>query len=335
MGLSNEELLRKATLESGSDLSATLADFNDHGALSVEQVKRFLQLLAADRVMLSDVNTVSSMGAKWQETVLQSGGRILRVGLEATVGATAKPALSVIEMSTGFFKGIYGVSDEFFEDSAATDADAAIAAVLADQVGLDVEDIALNSSDTDTDAPMHDTDPVFALLPDGGWLFQVDNGNSTGNGPGFYNATADGQDYQTIFRQLLTSIPSRFKRNLGADWRYYVPVILEEKYRDALSARGTNLGDVTLQGRDGLKYQSIAIVPVPAMHVDTTATPDGSHILLTSRNNLYVGYQRAIKIETWRDPREGFKSWVVTTRFDAKVATPDASAAAEHVDVDA
>lgn len=327
MGLSNEELLRKAALESGADLSADVADFGTKGALSIEQVNRFLQIMANDKVLLSDVHTVSNMGAKWQQSVIESGGRMLRAGVESTVGATTKPVLRTIEMSTGFFKAIVPVSDEFFEDSAAKDADAAVAAVIADQVGFDVEDLALNSKAADDD--FNDNNAVYDILPDGGWLQQVDDG------PGFYDATGDSQDYQTVFRQLLTSIESKFKRNLSTDFRYWVPVILDEKYRDALSARGTNLGDVTLQGKDALKYQSVSIVPTPAMYVRTSSTPDHSHVLLAPRSNLYVGFQRAIRIETWRDPREGAKSWVVTVRFDAKIATPEACAAAENVDVDA
>lgn len=324
--LTNEELLQKADLTSAGDLGDGASA--SKGQLSIEQVQRFLQIMAADKVLLSDVQTVTNMAAKWQESILESGGRMLRAGVESTVGASTAPALRTIEMSTGFFKAIVPVSDEFFEDSAAKDADAAIAAVIADQVGFDVEDLALNSKAADDD--FNDNDAVYDILPDGGWLAQVEAGSGL-----FYDATSDGQDYQTIFRQLLTSIPSKFKRNLGSDFRYWVPVILEEKYRDALSARGTNLGDVTLQGRDALKYQSVQIVPTPAMYVRTSSSPDHSHILLANRNNLYVGFQRAIRIETWRDPREGAKSWVVTTRFDAKVPVPEATAAAENVDVDA
>lgn len=326
MGLTNEELLQKADLQSGADLSA--AGDSTHGQLGLEQVARFLEIMAADKVFLPNMTTVTRSTPKWAQTVLQSGGRLLRPGVEATVGASSSPAISTIEMSTGFFKLIAPVSDEFFEDTSAANADAAIAAVIADQVGYDVEDLALNSKAADDN--FNDNDAVYDVLPDGGILSQVEDGSGL-----WYNAAADAQDYQTIFRQLLTSIPSKFKRNLGTDFKYCVPVILEEKYRDALSARGTNLGDVTLQGRDALKYQSIEIVPVPALYIRTSTSPDNSHVLLAAKSNMYIGYQRAIRIETWRDPREGAKSWVVTIRFDVKVPVPEACAAAYDVDVDA
>jgi hypothetical protein len=333
--ISNEELLRKAVLESGSDLTQTLADFDTKGALSVSQAKRFIQLMAAEQRVLPEVTTVTNMSAKFQTNVIESGGRLLRPGIESTVGATATPTVTAIEMSTGFFKCVLPVSDEWLEDVAGANAKEAVAAAIADQVGLDVEDYMLNSSDSDTEASMHDTDAVYALLPDGGWVWQTDNGNSRGSGPGFYDAQGDSQDYQVVFRQLLTSIPARFRRNLGTGFRFYVSDLIEIKYRDALSARGTQLGDISLQGENELRYQSVVIRSVPVMHINTATTPDSTHILLADKANLMAGFQRAINIEFWRDPREGFASWVVTTRFDAKVANLDATACAENVDVDA
>src|SRR4051812_29057879 len=308
MGLSNEFLLQKADLQSGSDLSAT--GDSTHGQLGIDQVNRFLQLMAADQVLLSDITTVTSRHSKWAQTVLQSGGRMLRPGVESTVGASSSPAVSTIDMNTGFFKLIAPVSDEFFEDTTADDADAAIAAVIADQVGYDVEDLALNSKAADDN--FNDNDAVYDVLPDGGFLAQAEAGSGL-----WYDATADGQDFQTVLRQLLTGLPNRALRGMVQDGRFYVPVRLEQTYRDALSSRGTNLGDVTLQGTAPLSYQGISIKSVPAMYVRTDTTPDVAHVLLANRRNLYLGVERSIKIETWRDPREGAKSWVVTTRFDA------------------
>jgi hypothetical protein len=317
MTLSNEALLRVVKARSDPLLSGT--DLSDDGSsvlgrLGVEQTKAFLQLLSAGSAMLQDVRRVTSGYAKWAETKIESGGRMLRPGVEATVGATVKPSLGTVEMDTGFFKAIVPVGDEFFEDSLATDADQSIANIIADQVGADVLDACLNSKDSDSD--FNDGDVFYDVLPAGGWLAQVE---ADGN---VYDASGDGQDYQTMFRQALIALPIRALRGMVTDGRFYVPVVLEQKYRDALSARGTNLGDVTLQGTAPLSYQGISIMSVPAFYV-AAGSPDKSHILLAKRQNLIWGVQRDIRIETWRDPREGAKSWIVTTRFDAKVEVPE------------
>lgn len=326
MTISNEELLRKATL--------TTTDFGGTGAvgmesrgeapLSIEQADRFLVLLASDTPMLSDVRRVTSRSSKWQESVLDFASRVLKPGTEATrltAGNQVKPDTGLIEISTVLLRGEVPVSDEAMEDAAARAnfADDLVSGI-ASRVGFDVEDLMLNGDTASADA-------YLALLD--GWLQQADDAT---NGHTF-SAAADGQDYQTIFRKLVTSLPDRYKRNLEVDGRFYVPQRLVEKYRDILAARGTALGDLMLTGRGELRYQGILIKGVPSMAI-TAATPDTSHILLTNRNNLYAGFRREVTFETWRDPREGATSFVVTTRVDAKVAIIDATAIATSVNVE-
>ena len=65
-----------------------------------------------------------------------------------------------------------------------------------------------------------------------------------------------------------------------------------------------------------------------------SGSPDTSAILLTNKNNLYAGFHRNMKFETWRDPREGATSFVVTARVDAKIAVPNATVLAYSVNVE-
>jgi len=212
------------------------------------------------------------------------------------------------------------VSDESLEDNVAEEDFANdLEALIADRAGFDVEELMING---DTGSG----DPYLALLD--GWLKQAQ-----GAGGHVYNAVGDGQDYQLIFKRLLQSIPNRHKRNLRADGRFYVPVTLEETYRDILSSRGTPLGDLSLQGENELRYQGILIKGSPNIAI-TAGSPDKTNILLANRNNLYAGFRRAITMESFRDPREGATSFIVTCRVDAKVAIRDATAIATNVDVE-
>jgi hypothetical protein len=147
------------------------------------------------------------------------------------------------------------------------------------------------------------------------------------------NASTLGQDYQTIFRRLLLSLPERAKRNIEADGRYYVPKRLEQLYRDILSSRGTPLGDLTLTAANELRYQGILIKGVSTMPI-VAGSPNTAQIFLTNRNNLYAGFRRQLNIESFRDPREGATSFIITCRFDARVADIDATATATNVNVD-
>jgi hypothetical protein len=324
MGLSNEELLRKAGPLTSGDFSLDVpSDGATMGVLGVEQMAAFLRILSAEQKMLPEVRTVTSRFAKWQESIIESGGRILRVGTQGVVGDQIKPGTRAIEISTAFLKAVVTISEEAFEDTAAQDLESATTEVIIAQAGFDVEDFMLNSVDT-PDADFNDGDSVMELVD--GWLKQVLDVND-------YDAVGDGQDYQTIFLALLNSIDSKFKRN-KTDWRYWVPVVLEERYRDILAARGTPLGDLRLEGNDALKYQGVAIVGVPAMFV-AAGSPDISHVLLSGNGNLYAGFQRKIKLDTEPVKREGQTYFILTVRCSPKVAVPEAAACAKNVSVEA
>jgi hypothetical protein len=353
-----EELLRKATqLADTSGAAAALpgsgGDFAGTGQapLSIEQVREFLKLMAAPQVMLSKVRTVTSGAAKWQESILAFTNRIARGGIEGvrladtTNQERTKPLTGIVEISTVLLRAEIPVSDEVIEDnvegsSLVTD----IEALITDRFGLDIEELMMNADPTSADN-------YLTLLPNGGWVYQAKNGKYGGNGiyaPNAVDSTSIGQDYQEIFRRLISAVPVRYLRGIRANGAYFVPERLAIKYRDLLASRGTSYGDIMLTGQNELTYQGIPIVGVPALDLAgdvnptagsaSTAQPTAvttSNILLSDSSNLYAGFHRQMKFETWRDPREGVTSFIVTARVDAEVAVPNATSVAYNVDISA
>jgi len=328
--LSTEELLRKAVLSDSDGTAGAFAgsggDFGGAGQapISIEQVTQFIELMAASQVFLGDVRTVTSASAKWQESIINFASRIARPGVEATrLGTTdrVKPSTGIVEISTALIRGEIPVSDEVFEDNVAgQNLTQSLERTIADRFGFDIEDLMVNGDKASGDT-------YLALLD--GWVKQV---KTSGNA---VDATTYAQDYQEIFRVVLANMPKRFLRNLVQNGRYYVPVTLEQKYRDILASRGTPLGDLMLTGTNELRYQGILIKGCPSLDAGiVSGSPDTSSVLLTNQNNLYAGYHRAMKFETWRDPREGATSFIVTARVDAKVAVPSAAVVAYNVNVE-
>ena len=299
MALSNEELLRKAAFTTG-DL-----DGANEAPLSVEQVKAFLRLAITPQVMLPDVRTVTSLAAKWAESKIDFSQRVMRPGTEGerlAFSDRVKPGTDKVEISTTLIRGEVPISDEALEDQVeqAGFADTLVT-MIADAVGRDVEDLMINGDTTSGEA-------YLALFD--GWIELANDANT-------YAAAGDAQDYQEIMRNLLVSVGDKYKRDT-ANMRFYAPMRLVELYRDILAARGTPLGDLHLEGARELMYQGYKIVGVPLMKV-TAGSPDVSDILFTHRQNLYAGWRRAIKLESFRDPREGATSFIVTARVDAKI----------------
>jgi HK97 family phage major capsid protein len=320
MVLSNEELLRKAAL--------TTDDFGGDGEapLSIEQVAQFLQVMIKPQVMLPDVRTVTSNAAKWQESKIQFGDRIMHVGTEGERLDTTKrtkPATGKVEISTVLLRGEVPVADEVMEDNVARAGFGdVITSMVGEATGRDVEDLFINGGDED----LTGGDGYYDSQD--GWLALAQ-----GTGANVVVATDFGQDYQQILKALLTAMPDQFKRDLEANGRYYAPKRLVEKYRDILAARGTAYGDLQLTGSSDIKYQGITLTGVPIMHIDASDSPITAFILLTHRQNLYAGFHRQIKMETFRDPREGATSFIVTTRVNSQIAHIPATAIATEVDV--
>lgn len=316
MSISNQELVEKATL--------TTADFGGPGEapLKVEAADRFIELMTTGQELLPNVNVITHTASKWQQATIEFQQRIMRPGTQASrlVDADrAKPTSGIIEMSTVLTKGEVPVADEVFEDNLEGDAFAAkLESLIADRAGFDLEELAINGD-------VASGDSYLALLD--GYLKQ-----SRGVGGHVLDATGE-TDYQNVFRKLKLSLPERALRNIENDGYYLVPKRLETLWRDTLSQRGTALGDISLTGNETLVYQGIEIKGVANLPI-LAGTPDTGSILLTNKNNLYAGFRRQINIESFRDPREGSTSFIVTCRFDAKVADVSATAIADNVNVE-
>lgn len=339
MSLGVEELLRKAVLSSSDGTVGAVAgaggDFGGTGeaALSIEQVTQFIELMASQQVMLSEARTVTSSASKWNESIIDMAGRVMKPGIEAQrllEGQRRKPSTGIVELSTVLGRAEIPVSDETIEDNVAGgNIVASIQRILADQAGFDVEDLFVNG---DIAGP---GDAWLDLID--GWLRQAIDGRSgAGNAsPNTFSGASFGKDYQSVFKKALQTMPKRYLRNLKVDGRFYVPVTLEQGWRDILASRGTALGDLALTTSNDLTYQGVKIVAAPSFDAGiVAATPDTCTILLSRDKNLYAGYHRGMKFETFRDPREGATSFLLTARVDAKVAVIDATVAVTSVNVE-
>ena len=348
MVMGNRNLLEKANLTL-SDFDASTGGTGGGGTapLTVEQVQTFLRLAITSQVMLPDVRTVMSNASKWQESKISMDKRIMRApaslstavdGLSNAIelerllsGDRFSPDTGVIEISTVLLRGEVPISDEVLEDQVERAGFGnTIMQMVAQAAGRDIEDLLING-DTSTTAPATadatGQERAFYRSLDG-WIKQCDD-STNGHVVDF---DGEGKDYQALLARMITLMPDRYKRDKG-NMRFYVSDAFEEQYRDQIAQRSTALGDRYLEGTDVMRYQGVEIRPVPILNV-SSGTPDTSSVLLTHRLNLYAGYRRQIRMETWRDPREGGMSFIVSARVDGKVAHVPATVLAKNVDVE-
>ena len=114
------------------------------------------------------------------------------------------------------------------------------------------------------------------------------------------------------YHQMVKNMPSIYKANNGLEkMRFLNSDLVSQDYIEALQSRGTALGDAVLQGKVPTSYGKVGIIDVPLMPTtlgDPDAGDDGkvgageyTDVLLTPKDNLIIGMQREIRIESQRE----------------------------------
>lgn len=325
--MNTKQWLSKATLVDSDITGPTYG-----GLLSPDQVKEFLRVAIDASVLVSQCRQETSNSTKFEVPRISFGSRILRRGTEATRLADAdrvKPASGLVTLSTVLFKGEVPVSDEVFEDNVEQEGFAdTLTAMIAEAVGRDVEEIAIKSDTArvsgDNDDTLDGTDGIIKSLQSG-----LPGGQ-------YLDATSETK-YATLFSKMLTAMPARYKRNYAA-LRYFVPINVQEGYQKELESRGTSaLGDTAVADdlRTDLSYHGIKVVGVPLLSgtgtINSVAVDYSKFAFLINPINIVFGWHRRVRMEKWRDPREGYTSFLPSLRFDVKVANPDEGVLAHAV----
>jgi hypothetical protein len=318
-------------LERATLTSADLSGGSNGGLLSPEQVRTFLRMVMEQSVLVSELRQEFSLSTRFEVPRISLNDRLLRNGTEAQRLVDAdrkKPATGLVTLSTALFKGEVLVSDEWFEDNVEREANAdTLMTMIAEATGRDVEEIAIKS-DTDRtgaeDSTLDQFDGIIASYQD--------------NLPAAQILDATGETSSSdLFRRMIAALPTRYRRSYQ-NLRFYVPQVVADVYHDELQERATPLGDTATTDRFPLRYRGVPVVVVPLLSGDDTingsAIDYSTFAWLTDPKNTIIGWHRRVRIEKFRDPREGATSFLPTVRFDVKHAEPNYAVLAENLEIE-
>jgi HK97 family phage major capsid protein len=292
------------------------------GLLSPEQAKEFLRVVIEASVIMKEARTETSNSPKFEVPRISFGSRILRAGTEGARLADAdrvKPTTGLVTLSTVLFRGEVPVSDELFEDNVEKEKVAdTIVAMLAEAVSRDIEEIAIKSDTARTASELQ----VFDQLD--GIIKSIQSNTPSGQKKNMTGYTT----YTDVFSDMVAALPPRYRRN-PTELRLYVPYAHLDGYQRSLAARGTGLGDQAISDNLATKlaFRGIPVVGVPML--SGTDQINGSNVdystfaILAHPQNIIFGFHRQVRIEQWRDPREGVTSFLPSVRFDVKIADPE------------
>jgi len=232
-----------------------------------------------------------------------------------------KPDTDLVTLSTELFKGEVPIGDEVFEDNVEREGLAtSIMQMIAEAVGRDLEEIAIKSDP-------QSTDPDLAVLPDGGLVTQL--ADAADNVVDVSAAVT----YRDVFSSMVADLPARFRRTWDRLVLFVTPAV-SDGYADELGDRATQLGDSNVDGKPVQRYRGIPVIEV-ALLSGTDSQPGvvdfATKAMLTDPRNIKVGFHRRVRVEKFRDPREGVTSFLPTVRYDVKLAQTEAAVLAEGV----
>lgn len=293
------------------------------GLLNNEQAKEFLRIAIEEATILNECRIETSNAPKFEVPRLSFTSRVLKPGVSGervALGDRAKPTSGLMTLSTVLFKGEMPVSDEMFEDNVERDALAdTLGEMLAQAVGRDLEEIIIKS---DTDRTGGEDTTLDTL---NGLIAQMQVDFPAGQR---IDAASGIADYDDLFATMLEKLPARYRRN-RKNLRFYVPTIVADGYQQMLAARGTTLGDQALvqNVQATLAFRGIPVTEVPLLSgtdlINTAAIDYSKFAMLIDPANFVVGLHRRVRIEQFRDPREGVTSYLPSVRIDGKFADPN------------
>jgi hypothetical protein len=316
MGLtSNRSILEKADM--------AIRDLQDGGGyLLPAQAQKFMRLLIKQSELMGMATVVPMAAPKQQLPKIKFGSRVLRAGKEATRlsdAERAKPDFSYMELDAKLFKAEVDLSDETLEDSVERgELRQTIMDLLAERIGLDMEEVLVMGDTTSPDTFLAQLDGVLVQTVS----HVVDAGGQ--------KLTKD------VLFDGVRALPSEYLRVKKA-LAWLTSVDTELGYRNSLAERATVGGDKWLETDTPIMYSGIPLKaiplfpenlpapfvpqPAPAGGGPAPVVPvprDRTTIILANPKNLQVGIWRKIRIETWRDISAGVLRVVATLRFDVR-----------------
>lgn len=144
-------------------------------------------------------------------------------------------------------------------------------------------------------------------------------------------------NWEFKYHMALKTMPAKYKANNGlAAMSFLNSDLVTQDYLAALSARSTGLGDAVFLGQAKPQYGRVPIIDVPLMPTtlgspNDTPSKDGvigggslTDVLLTPKNNLIIGIQRDIKIESQRIAADEATYIFYSMRVDLAIENVDA-----------
>lgn len=283
----------------------------DGGYLEPEQSDKFYRKLMDTPTLLNRVRGVQMNGPKKNIDKIGFGSRILRAAPSAGTALKSdertRPSFDQVQLDTEEVMAEIRIPYDALEDNIEREGlQDTIMDMVASRAGQDIEELLINGDTTSND-------PYLALFD--GALQLADH---TYDGSGLTKID------KTVFKNAIDNMPSKYLRNLNV-MEYFMSWHNVIDYRDQLAGRATGKGDDYYLNRPTVYAFGVPVSPAALM-------PD-SKLLFTFPQNILLGVQRDISVETDKDIRTRELILVLTMRLAINMEETDAAVVVNNLSV--
>jgi hypothetical protein len=262
MATSNEEFVAKAAIVS-ADLAAA-------GKLNPKQADKFIDFVFDESILPSFARIEKFRNEQLDIDKIGVGQRVAVAANEATdPGLRRGVTHTKVTLEPQEVMLPTELSDTYKEHN--IEGESVVTTVLrifARQLNNDLEELYIHGSTAGYLAPQDEmleggsateyVEDTYLKLFDG-FLTKAQGGNVYDAGGASLSAG--------LFRQMLSAMPNKFKRNRKL-LKWLVPVELEEIWRERVASRATAMGDAALNSDGNLTPYGIEMIPVPLMDLN-------------------------------------------------------------------
>jgi HK97 family phage major capsid protein len=267
-----------------------LSDIAPSGRLPEEVAEQFIVLAIKDQKLLKMIRVLPMKNPEKRIPKIQMNSRVLRAGQSAQAlpqADYAKPAFTAATLASKLFKGTVAVPDEVYEDNVERQSlRQTLQGMIAERVGADLEEVAINGDTTSTD-------PFLAQFD--GFIKKATS----------HPVPATTQLSRPILLSLFLAVPQEFRKD-KSKIVFFTSTNSEMQYRNSLADRATPEGDRRLIEDGGpVYYSGMPIHDIPLWPYQLGAGSNETVTICCDPRNMVVGIQREIKVETSRDADNG------------------------------
>lgn len=310
MPMSNVEIMKKLEMLS--------SELTNGGLMPAKVAKKFIVSAVNSAPLLRLMRTVMMTEPEQKFPKLVITGRTFHAATESEVPPSADfvaPTTDEVSLTSKELVSVVPLSDSVFEDNVeGKQLWNTVEAFMRKKAAADAQDNFINGDTTSSDADLALFDGLIALV----------TSNTVDASAAAWSAT--------LATNGMLAMDEEYREQERANLRWFGSETTELKYRLALSARATPLGDMLLEQKKGSSPMGVDMINIPGWPTNQSPGSRTTEILMNPKQ-FVGGWHRNIKVEFERKATARKTYMVISMRIGCALEQELATASVYNISV--